>query len=211
MQMYTAPHAVNPRRVELFLAAHELTADAIGLTRTPIDLSTGENRAADFLAVNPLGQLPALQLDDGTMLYESVAICRYLDSLPAFQEKRLQLFGSAGLSAAQVEQFSRQAEWEVLVPMMLAFQHGHAFWAGKKTQIAEMVPLVTAQAERGMDYFEQVLADDRTYLVDQRLSMADLTLYAALHFGKLPKIRVNESRPQLFAFYERMHQRFGTV
>ena len=219
MKFYTSAYAPNPRRVMLFIAACNSSSQELGMTVIPVDLAQSQNRQPEFLALHPLGQVPVLQIDDQHVLHESVAICRYLGSLPALQQAANGLWGMAGTDAAsddgwqaaRVEQYSRQAEWELLMPMMLAFQHGHRFWQGKKTQIAELVPVVTAQAQRGLAYFETALADEQPYLTGLELSMADLTLYTALHFGKLAGIRPDAEQVNLAAFYQRMHSRFSEV
>ena len=127
MKLFVSVRAPNPRRVQLFLAAKQLDLVAIGLQVIQVDLSTQQNRQDDYLQLNPLGQIPALQLDDGSVIADSMAICRYLElSYPAQP-----LFGESAFDQAKIDQLSRQAEQEVLYPMIQAFQHGHPFWAGK--------------------------------------------------------------------------------
>jgi len=76
MRLYDMRTAMNPRRVRIFLAEKGLQ-----IPRIEIDASKRENQTPEFLAINPLGKLPVLELDDGSYLTESIAICRYLESL----------------------------------------------------------------------------------------------------------------------------------
>jgi len=206
MKLFVSVRAPNPRRVQLFLAAKQLDLMAIGLQLVQVDLSAQENRQAAYLQLNPLGQIPALQLDDGTVIADSIAICRYLElSYPAHP-----LFGESALEQAKIDQLSRQAEQEILYPLMSAFQHGHPFWAGKVEQLAEFAPLARRRAFGRFGYFEQILASEQ-YLYGGKLSVADLTLYAALDFGRLAGLKVDEQHPHLLAYYQRLHAQFGAI
>ena len=206
MKLFVTVRAPNPRRVQLFLAAKQLDPAAIGLEVVQVDLSAQENRQAAYLQINPLGQLPALQLDDGTTINDSIAICRYLElCYPAHP-----LFGVTAFEQAKIDQLSRQAEQEVLFPMMYAFQHGHPFWAGKVEQLPEFAPLARRRALSRFSYFEQILAS-QDYLYAGQLSVADLTLYAALDFGRLAGLKVDEQHPHLLAYYQRLHAQFGAI
>lgn len=206
MKLFVSVRAPNPRRVQLFLAAKQLDLAAIGLEVVQIDLGQQENRKDAYLQINPLGQLPALQLDDGTVISDSIAICRYFElSYPQHP-----LLGVTPVEQAKIDQLSRQAEQEVLYPMMQAFQHCHPFWSGKVEQLPEFAPLARRRALARFDYFEQMLATQQ-YLYAEQLSVADLTLYAALDFGRLAGLKVDEQHPHLLAYYQRMHAQFGAI
>jgi len=206
MKFYTALRAPNPRRVLLFVAAKQLTPQEIGMEVVTVDLGSRENRQETYQSVHPLGQVPALVLDDGTAITDSMAICHYLEGLyptPA-------LLGQTPLEQAHIQQWSRQAEIEVLYPMMLAFQHGHPFWAGAVEQVADFAPVSRRRALSRFAYFDQRLQQS-PYLLGEQLTVADLTLYAALDFGRLAGLRVDEQHPALLAFYQRMHEQFGKI
>lgn len=209
MKLYTTSRAPNPRRVDLFLAVHQTTPEALGIEVVTVDLVTTQNKNADFLAINPLGQLPALVLDDGQAICDSVAICRYIETV-LLPDNDIKLFGYSPLSAVQIEQYYRHAELEVFLPLAYAFQLSHPFWIGKKEQLPAFAPIGLARARAGFAYFDTLL-QDKTYLVDAQLSVADLTLYTAVDFGRLAGLKVDQTYPHLFAFYQRMHARFATV
>ncbi len=206
MKLFTAQRAPNPRRVLLFLAAKGLISADIGLQVIEVSLTGGENRTPDYLQVHPLGQIPALELDDGQVITDSMAICRYLEGIyPANP-----LFGTDLIEQVRIDQYSRQAEIEILVPMITAFQHGHPFWEGKYEQIPEIAPVARRRALSRFAYFDRRL-QVVPYLAGNSLSVADLTLYAALDFGRLAGIKVDEQHPHLFAFYQRMHEKFDAI
>jgi glutathione S-transferase len=116
----SAMPAPNPRRVRIFAAEKGIT-----LPTQDVSIMKGEHKSEDFKAVNPLGQTPALKLDDGTCLSESVAICRYLEAL----HPEPPLFGSTPTEIAQVEMWSRRVELRLMVPTGMIWIHTHPFTA----------------------------------------------------------------------------------
>jgi glutathione S-transferase len=206
MKLFTAERAPNPRRVLLLLAAKGLKPADIGLEVVEVSLAGGENRTPDYLKIHPLGQIPALELDDGQLITESMAICRYFEGI----YPQNPMFGSDLMEQVRINQYGRQAELEILLPMMTAFQHGHPFWAGKHEQIPEIVPVARRRAQSRFAYFDRRL-QVVPFLAGNTLSVADLILYAALDFGRLVGLKVDEQHPHLLAFYQRMHEQFGAI
>jgi glutathione S-transferase len=206
MKLFTAERAPNPRRVLLFLAAKGLKPADVGMEVVEVSLTGGENRTPDYLQMHPLGQIPALELDDGQVITESMAICRYLEGM--YPENPL--FGTELMEQVRINQYGRQAEIEILVPLITAFQHGHPFWAGKYEQIPEVAPVARRRAQSRFAYFDRRL-QVVPFLAGNALSVADLTLYAALDFGRLAGLKVDEQHPHLLAFYQRMHERFNDI
>ncbi|AXI02460.1 glutathione S-transferase family protein [Aquirhabdus parva] len=206
MKLYIADRAPNPRRVLLFLAAKGLNPVDIGLEVIGINLSDSANRAPDYLRVHPLGQIPALELDDGQVITESMAICRYLEG----KYPETPLLGDELMSQVWIDQYSRQAEIEILLPLMSAFQHGHPFWAGKYEQVPDVAPVARRRAQSRFSYFDHRL-QAVPFLAGNNITAADLTLYAALDFGRLAGLKVDEQHPTLLRFYQRMHEQFKDV
>ncbi len=206
MKLYIADRAPNPRRVLLFLAAKGLNPMDIGLEVLGLNLSDSANRTPDYLQVHPLGQIPALELDDGQVITESMAICRYLEG----QYPQTPLLGEDFMAQVWVDQYSRQAEIEILLPLMSAFQHGHPFWAGKYEQVPEVAPVARRRAQSRFSYFDHRL-QVVPYLAGNSMTAADLTLYTALDFGRLAGLKVDDQHPTLLRFYERMHEQFKDV
>ena len=126
MKLCSLKNGVNPRRVRIFLAEKR-----VAISIEEFDMESAGHKAPAFLAKNPLGTLPVLELDDGTLIAESVAICRYFEeSIP-----EPPLFGRSILERAQVEMWNRRMELELLLPMIDVFVHTHPFWIGKREQI----------------------------------------------------------------------------
>ncbi len=206
MKLWTCERTPNPRRVLLFLAAKGLKPADIGMELIQVSLMGGENKMPEYLNIHPLGQIPALELDDGQMITESMAICRYLEGM--YPENPM--FGSSLMEQAIIHQYERQVEIELLMPMMTAFQHSHPFWAKKIEQIPQVAPVTLSRAQARFDYFDRRL-QEVPFLAGHSMSMADLILYVALDFGRIAGLRVDEKHPHLLAFYQRFHEQFSTI
>ena len=174
MKLYNLAAGSNPRRVRIFLAEKGVEVPTVD-----IDMAAGENRSEAFLAMNPLGTLPVLELDDGTILTESIAICRYFEELhpaPA-------LFGADTLARAQVEMWNRRVELGLLSPVSQAFRHGHPFWKGRHEQIEAIAASSREAALKTMRWLDAELAG-RAYLAGGDYTVADITAQCAVLLGK---------------------------
>src|ERR1700733_928372 len=116
MKLYDGGRAPNPRRVRIFLAEKGITVPA-----EQVDLGSMQQRSEAFTAINPMQRVPALLLDDGTVIAESIAICRYFEALHPDPP----LFGRGALESALVEMWNRRAELHLLFPVAAVFQHLH--------------------------------------------------------------------------------------
>jgi len=197
MKLYDDSRAPNPRRVRIFLAEK-----GIEVERVDVSIAAKANLDDAYLAKNPLGILPTLELDDGRLLPESMAICRYLEEL----HPEPPLFGRDAWERANVERWNRHAELEVLLNIAHAFQHSSPFWVGRREQVAGYGELARKRLIERMAWFDSVL-EGKTFLVGDRLSIADITLYAGLDFAKVVKVRVDETTPNLLRHYRAMGER----
>jgi glutathione S-transferase len=179
MKLYDGGRAVNPRRVRIFLAEK-----GIDVPIEPVDIATQQHRTDAFAAINPMRRLPALVLDDGTVIAESVAICRYFEAL----QPDPPLFGRGALEIAQVEMWNRRAEFNLMGPVTTVFQHLHPF----------MKPLVNPQVPdwgeankprvfEFLRFLDGELAN-RPYIAGNNFTIADITALTAVDFMKVPKI-----------------------
>ena len=114
MKLYDGGRAPNPRRVRVFLAEKGITVPT-----EQVDLGKLQQRSAAYTAINPLQRVPALALDDGTVITESIAICRYFEAL----QPDPPLFGRGALEIALIEMWSRRAELHLYMPVSIVFQH----------------------------------------------------------------------------------------
>ena len=174
MRLYDMRTAMNPRRVRIFLAEKGLQ-----IPRVEIDASKRENQTADFLAINPLGKLPVLELDDGSYLTESIAICRYLESL----HPEHPLFGRDAREQATVDMWLGRVESEIVLPLTSAFKHTGEYWAGKYPQVPAFGQWWRERALESYEWLDQALAN-REYLATDHYTMADIALQCALIMGK---------------------------
>ena len=171
MKLYSLKNAPNPRRVRIFLAEKRVTLPIEEIE----DVVTGLHRAPEFRAKNSLAQLPVLELDDGTTLTESVAICRYFEETGPEPP----LFGRSTIERAQVEMWNRRMEIELLLPTIDVFVHTHSFWAGKREQMPDWGARQKAHLVERMRWLDGELKD-RQFIGVDRYNIADITAQVAL-------------------------------
>jgi len=171
MKLYSLKNAPNPRRVRIFLAEKRVTLPIEEIE----DIVTGLHRAPEFRAKNSLAQLPVLELDDGTTLTESVAICRYFEEMVPEPP----LFGRSTIERAQVEMWNRRMEIELLLPTIDVFVHTHPFWQGKREQMPEWGARQKAHLVERMRWLDGEL-EDRPFIGIDRYNIADITAQVAL-------------------------------
>ena len=180
MKIYDAQMAPNPRRVRIFLAEK-----GIQVPYVQVDLVSAENRGAEFRKKNPLGVVPVLELDDGTCIAESVAICRYFEEL----HPQPPLMGTDALDRALVEMWQRHMELEVFLPIAQVFRNSSPFFKGRITQVPEYGEACRKQAEQRLAWLDQVLAD-REFIAGPRYTIADITALCGIDFGRVSKISI---------------------
>lgn len=181
MKLYVAPRVPNPRRVQVFLAEKGIT-----IPEVIVDLAARENFGAPFLALNPSGNVPVLQLDDGAIICESVAICRYFEAL----QPEPNLFGRTPLEQGMVEMWQRQVEIGLLHPVQFAFRHLHPVMAGREIpQVAQWGEANKDKALAFLSQLDQRLANS-AYIALERFTIADITALVAIDFMRLARLSV---------------------
>ena len=181
MRLYDGGRAPNPRRTRIFLAEK-----GIELPIEPIDLGAMAHKSAAYTAVNPMQRVPALMLDDGAVITESIAICRYLEAL--YPEPSL--FGREALEIARIEMWNRRLELHLLFPVSHVFRNSHP--AMKQME----VPQVPAWAEANKPRIVEFLAlldrelKDRAFAAGNAFTVADITGLVAVDFMKPAKLAV---------------------
>lgn len=174
MMLYGAPEpAPNPRRVTLFLREKRLT-----IPTTDVALMKGEHKSPAIVAMNARAQVPFLVLDDGRVLAETVAICRYLDELhpePA-------LFGSDAWQRAETDMWARRVETTLGAPVAVVWIHGHPLTAGLNKQVPEVADQARVRVAEALKWFDGQLTG-KTWLCGDRYTMADIVLLTTLDFA----------------------------
>ena len=128
MKLYESP-SPNARRVHIFMAEKGIDCE-----RVAVDIRGGENLSADYKAKNPAGRVPLLELDDGTCIGESVAICRYLEAL----NPEPNLFGTQPIEIAQIEMWQRRSELNFMMNVANAFRNITGFFKDRETPVKEL-------------------------------------------------------------------------
>jgi glutathione S-transferase len=197
MKLYDSQPAPNPRRVRIFLAEKGLSVPTV-----QVDLAKGENRQPDFLRINPMGTVPVLELDDGTHLAESVAICRY------FEETRPEprLLGTDARDRALVEMWQRRMELEVFATTTGAFRNTHAFFKGRIPQVPEYGEVCRQAAIKRLAWLDQELAS-RPFVAGDRYTIADITLLCGIDFGRITNIRIQDDQKNLRRWHDAVSSR----
>ena len=198
MKLHTSRLAPNPRRVRWFMA--EKGIDDIEIDE--FDIFGGRHKTPDYLAEVGAPQVPALITDGGEALTESVAICRYLESL--YPEPNL--FGVGGLQTARIEMWTRRAEMSAATPLMMSVRHGHPALAALETQIPALFEANRAQAERSLALFDRRL-ETSEWIAADRVTMADGILFTGLEFARMVKFKVGEETPNLLRWQTAMRTR----
>lgn len=199
MIFYNTPNpAPNPRRVRVFAAEK-----GIDLPTKDISLIAREQKSPEFLAINSRGQTPALQLDDGSVISESIAICRYLEAL----HPENPLFGSTPQEIGNIEMWIRRVELIVMEPVGKVWVHTHPLTA--KLPIKRFEEYGESNRKRAQDAFKMcdTALEKSPYLAESEFSMADIILFSTLEFANFIGIDLSEDLIHLMDWHARFSAR----
>jgi glutathione S-transferase len=198
MKLYDGGRAPNPRRVKVFLAEKGITVPS-----EQIDLGKLAHKSPEFTAINPVQRVPSLQLDDGTVISESIAICRYLEAL----HPNPPLFGTSPKEIATIEMWERRVEFHLLAPISHVFRNSHP--AMKEMEVPQVPAWAEANKPRIVDFLgvlDRQLKDHR-YVAGDRYSVADITAMIAIDFMKPAKLAVPEQMTNIKRWYDEVSAR----
>ncbi len=199
MKLYDGGRAPNPRRVRMFLV--EKGIDNVPLE--PVDMAALGHQSEKVAALNPLRRLPVLELDDGTAIAETVAICRYFEALHPAPP----LMGEGALGMALVEMWQRRMEFHLLLPVANVFRHAHPAMAEwEKPQIAAFGEANRPKVIEYLTWFDGDLGD-RPFVVGDAFTIADITTTVALDFMKPAKLDLPEDLQNVRRWYDAMKAR----
>lgn len=198
MRLFDSQRAPNPRRVRWCMAEKSIADIEI----VPVDIFKGEHRSADYRAHTGVAHVPALELDDGTTITESVAICRYLES--RYPEPNL--FGRGAQETAVIEMWTRRAEMLLATPLMQAVRHSHPALAALERQVPEVAASYLATAERALPMFERRLGET-SFIAGDRLTIADIVAFTGIDFARMIKFRPAENLVHVNRWADAMRQR----
>ena len=180
MKLYDTPLAPNPRRVRWFMA--EKGIDDVEVV--VLNLMEGHHKTPDYLAKAGLANVPMLEMDDGTCITESIAICRYLES--RYPEPNL--FGRTPEETAVIEMWMRRGEMLVATPMMVAVRHMHPAMGRLEQQDPAVGAYNKEAATRALKVLDRRLAEGE-WLAADRLTIADIVTFVGIDFGRMIKFR----------------------
>jgi glutathione S-transferase len=197
MKIYDFAFAPNPRRVRIFVAEKGLN-----IPYEQVSLFEGKNRTPEFLKKNPFGGLPVLELDDGSHLAESVAICRYLEGM----HPEPNLMGKDSREQASIEQWNRRVEMGVFGSVARTFQNTSDFFKGRIQQFPEYGKV---QAETAQNQFKLLdeLIGDRPFIAGNRFTIADITALVAVDFGAQAGVQYDPALKNLSRWHQSISSR----
>ena len=197
MKLYEFTQAPNPRRVRIFLAEKGITVPT-----EQVNLASADNRKPEFVKRNPMGTLPVLELDDGTNLAESVAICRYFEEL----HPEPNLMGKDAKEKAVIEMWQRRMELEILMMTAGSFRNTSEFFKGRIPQVAEYGAICKSAALKRLEWLNSELAN-REFIAGNRYTIADITGLVGIDFGRTTQIKILPEQTNLQRWYNAVSSR----
>ncbi|MEO0679563.1 MAG: glutathione S-transferase [Pseudomonadota bacterium] len=197
VRLVTCSTAPNPRRVHAFMAEK-----GIELPLRDIDLATRAHYAPEHLEKFDTHHLPALELEDGSTLTETVAICRYLEAL----HPEPNLMGATPLETAKIEQWVRRGEFQFMLPVAFVFRHSHPSMATLERQVPEWSEANRARVLEGLALMNRRL-ERSAFLGRETFSIADIGAYLSLDFMRVTKIAIPEEMTALIRWRDALAER----
>lgn len=200
VRLYDTPRAPNPRRVRIFMAEK-----GIDLPRVEIDIMAGVHFRAEYRTRIGTHHVPALELSDGTVLTETVAICRYLEAI----HPEPNLFGRTPLETAEVEMWQRRVEFQLLLPVAYVLRHGNPAMKVLEDQVPEWAEANRPRVLAGLAWLESRLRQ-APFLAGPRFTLADITAIVAIDFMRTIRQPLPEDHHALADWAGRVRAR-GTL
>jgi glutathione S-transferase len=191
MILHDLSAGMHPRRVRIFMAEK-----GISIERREVDAAGGANALPDFLRLNPLGKLPVLELDDGSAIAESLAICRYLEAL----HPQPPLMGQTPQVSAQIEMWTLRMDHELSQPIALAFVQSSDFYRGRVEQVPEVAGWARNRALQTMAWLDGELAE-RSHIAGDDYTLADIVAQCACVLGKAVGLRIPPEKTHLSRWF----------
>ena len=173
MKLYDNKMANSPRKVRMFLAEKKIA----NVEMVEINMMEGEHKTPEYRAIAPNSRIPALQLDDGTVIMESTAICRYLESL----HPEPNLFGESPIEIASIEMWQARIFNELMIPLAMGFRHLHPAMSALETQNKEYGETQKNIGIKSLKYFNSVLSESE-FVAGDRYTFADIQMITTTDF-----------------------------
>lgn len=180
MILHDLAAGMHPRRVRIFLAEK-----GVSIERREMDAAGGANATPEFIRLNPLGKLPVLELDDGSAIAESLAICRFLEAMHPDPP----LMGRTPREVADIEMWALRVDHELSQMIALAFVHSSDFYRGRVEQIPEVASWARGRTLQTMAWLDGELAE-RRHIAGDGYTLADIVAQCAFVLGKAVGLRI---------------------
>ena len=189
----------NPQVVRMFLAELGMEIETV-----KVDIMAGENREEGHLNRNPMGQLPTLELDDGSYLAEITAICEYLDDLRGGTE----LIGTNPQERAVTRMWTRRISLNICEAMTTAFSgaEGHQFFKDRLRTFPESADEFKAQAQESLSLLD-VQMDGKEFICGKNFTLADIMLFCFLNFGSTVGQEINPETKNILSWFNKVEKR----
>lgn len=190
----------NPHVVRMFAAEA-----GVDLTLEDIDLMAGVNRQEEFLKLNPSGQLPCLELDDGTRIAEITAICEYLDEVGTATS----LIGDSPEARANTRMWTRRVDLNICEPLANGFRYseGLPIFKDRMITIPEAAEGLKSIAREKLAWLNGLMDDERQFIAGDSISLADVLLFCMLDFGNTVGQPFDEQLANIKPWFDRMKNR----
>lgn len=197
MKIYDTKTAPTPRRVRIFLAEKGIVVEYV-----QVDLAKGENLSTEMRAKNPIGKVPVLELDDGTCIGESDAICLYFEAL----QPEPALMGVTPIQKGIIAMWQRQIEMCLFNQIGMCFQHTTGYFKDRMTPVPEFGKVSGIAANKYLEVLEKRLAENE-FMAGDKFSIADITALCALDFGRVADVRMTNEQVNLKRWYDQISSR----
>lgn len=197
MILHDLSAGMHPRRVRIFMAEKGITIE-----RREVDAAGGANATPEFMRLNPMGKLPVLELDDGSAIAESLAICRYLEAL----RPQPLLMGRTPQAQAHIEMWTLRMDHELSQPIALAFVHSSDFYRGRVEQVPEVANWARGRALHTMAWLDRDLAE-RSHIAGEDYTLADIVAQCACVLGKAVGLRIPPEMTHLSRWFAQVSAR----
>ena len=184
MKIYSSPVAPSPRKVLIFIAEKGIE----NIEVENLDIGKMEHKTPEYKKIAPNSRIPALVLDDGQVILETTAICRYLECL----HPEPNMFGENPIEIAQIEMWYSRVSFELMLPLMHGFRHTHPHMSALENQNNEFGLAQRELALKSLGYYEEVIKE-KDFIACDRFSYADIQTVSSLQFlVRLNKIDLND-------------------
>jgi glutathione S-transferase len=197
MKIYDTKTAPSPRRVRMFLAEK-----GIDMEYVQVDLQKGENLSAQMREKNPIGKIPILELDDGTCIGESDAICAYFEAL----QPEPSLMGATPLEKAQIAMWQRQVDLCLFMQIGMCFQHTTGYFKDRMTPVKDYGIEAGKNAGKYLNVLNRQL-ENNAFIAGDTFSIADIIALCSIDFARVINLRISEEQSALQAWYDKVSAR----